>query len=220
MPPTRWDQRFFATTRGQVLLLLRRGVATVDDLARELDLTDNAVRAHLAALERDGLVVQSGVRRGVGKPAHAYALTADAERFFPKPYGAVLGVLLDAVATRLSPDALTDLLRDVGRRIAGHRASPTAPLRKRVEDAVSLLDDLGGHAEIEERDGGFVIKGRSCPLAEAVRASPDACRIAEAMLADAIGAPVRQACDPAIPRCCFEVGSAIAPTAAPPVAER
>ena len=71
MASTRWDQRFFASTRGQVVTLLRQGHATVEDLARALGLTDNAVRAHLAALERDGLVVQSGLRRGTGKPAYA-----------------------------------------------------------------------------------------------------------------------------------------------------
>ncbi|HZA91639.1 MAG TPA: winged helix-turn-helix domain-containing protein, partial [Gemmatimonadales bacterium] len=80
MPPTRWDQRFFASTRGRVVTLLRDGHTTVEDLARALNLTDNAVRTHLSALERDGLVVQSGLRRGVGKPAYTYVLTPDAER--------------------------------------------------------------------------------------------------------------------------------------------
>ena len=31
---TRWDQRFFASTKGQVAALLRRGVATVDAAVR------------------------------------------------------------------------------------------------------------------------------------------------------------------------------------------
>ena len=55
-----------------------------------MGLTDNAVRAHLAALERDRLVVQSGLRRGAGKPSYTYALTPEAESFFPKAYGALL----------------------------------------------------------------------------------------------------------------------------------
>ncbi len=48
-----------ASTRERVLDLLWRGRQTVDELARELGLTDNAVRAHLVALERDGLVVRT-----------------------------------------------------------------------------------------------------------------------------------------------------------------
>ena len=78
-----WNQRFLSSTRGQVVALLRQGHSTVEELARALGLTDNAVRAHLASLERDGLVVQSGLRRGMRKPAYAYALTPDAERLFP-----------------------------------------------------------------------------------------------------------------------------------------
>src|SRR5207249_6425780 len=65
MPRTRWDERFFASTRGRIVQLLRRATSTVDELAEALGLTDNAVRAHLAILERDGLVQQKGVRRGV-----------------------------------------------------------------------------------------------------------------------------------------------------------
>jgi predicted ArsR family transcriptional regulator len=208
MSLNRWDQRFFASTRGQVVMLLRQGHATVEDLAQALDLTDNAVRAHLAALERDGLAVQSGLRRGVGKPAYAYALTPDAERFFPKAYGTLLHLMLDALGERLSADALDDLLRDVGHRLASGQPEPTGDLRKRVDRAVALLGELGGLATVEEQDGGFVIQGCSCPLAAAVEGHPQSCLLAETLLADVIGAPVRQTCDPAIPRCCFEVGVA------------
>jgi predicted ArsR family transcriptional regulator len=48
------NQRFFASTRGRIVTLLRRSSHTVEELAQALDLTDNAVRAHLATLERDG----------------------------------------------------------------------------------------------------------------------------------------------------------------------
>ena len=39
------SQRFFASTRGRIVALLRRESRTVDELAQALDLTDNAVRA-------------------------------------------------------------------------------------------------------------------------------------------------------------------------------
>ena len=71
------NRRFLATTRGQVIALLRRGARTVDELAQALNLTGNGVRAHLATLERDGALRQSGIRRGegAGKPAAVYELT-------------------------------------------------------------------------------------------------------------------------------------------------
>ncbi len=210
MSSTRWDQRFFASTKGQVAALLRRGVTTVEELARELGLTDNAVRSHLAALERDGLVVQSGVRRGVGKPAFTYALTSDAERLFPKAYGALLRLMLDVLAERLPPDTLDDLLREMGHRLAAGQATSTGDLRERVDGATALLGELGGLATVEEQGEGFVILGCSCPLAAAVEGHPETCLLAETLLADVIGVPVRQTCDTETLQCRFEVGTVTA----------
>lgn len=200
------DERFFASTRGRVVALLRRASRTVDELARALDLTDNAVRAHLATLERDGLVRQSGVRRGVGKPAYAYELSLEAERLFPKLYGRVLHQLLDVLAEHLAPDDLGGLLREVGQRVAAGRKAPEGDLRGRVERAIALLGELGGLAELEEHDGTFVIRGYSCPLAAAVPGHPEVCDLVESLLTDIIGAPVRQRCArDGSPSCCFEV---------------
>ena len=54
------QKRFLETTRGQLLTLLRRGPQPIDALAAALDLTPNAIRAHMTALERDGLVRPRG----------------------------------------------------------------------------------------------------------------------------------------------------------------
>jgi predicted ArsR family transcriptional regulator len=70
-----WDQRFLSTTRGQVVVLLGRAPRTVEELATELGVTDNAVRTHLSSLERDGLVRQNGLRRSGGKPAFVFDVT-------------------------------------------------------------------------------------------------------------------------------------------------
>ena len=75
-----WRERLFKSTRGRILELLRTRECTVNDLAEELRLTDNAVRAHLASLERDRLVVQSGMKPGFRKPHATYALGPEAEQ--------------------------------------------------------------------------------------------------------------------------------------------
>jgi predicted ArsR family transcriptional regulator len=192
---TRWDHRFFASTRGQIVALLRRDSRTVDEMAQVLGLTDNAVRAHLATLERDGLVQQRGVRRGIGKPAYAYELTPDAERLFPKAYGPVLSQLLDVLSDQMSPEELEELLRRVGHRIAAAHTPASGDLLARLEVAVDVLNELGGLAELEERDDAFVIRGYSCPLAAAVPGHPAVCSLAETLLTDLVGVPVQECCD-------------------------
>jgi predicted ArsR family transcriptional regulator len=194
-----------------VVTLLRRGGRTVEELARELDLTGNSVRAHLVTLERDGTVRQQGsVRRGSGggKPAYVYELTPEAEDLFPKAYVLVLRGLLDVLAEQLGPEESEALLRSVGRRTAEGQALPTDGTRARLEAAVEVLNELGGLAELEERNGALVIRGYSCPLATVTPGHPEVCRMAETLITELASVPVHECCNRGErPRCCFEVAT-------------
>jgi predicted ArsR family transcriptional regulator len=209
---TNWDAKFFESTRGQIVVLLRRSGRTVEELARALGLTDNGVRAHLAVLERDGIARQRGsVRRGSGggKPAYIYELTLEAEDLFPKAYEPTLGRLLEVLYERLGPEETEALLRSVGRRLVEGKTVPTHGTRARLEAAAGVLSELGGLAELEEQDGTLVIRGYSCPLAAVTQEHPEVCRMAEALVAEVAGVLVHECCDRSErPRCCFEVVTA------------
>lgn len=203
-----WSHRFLTSTRGRLIALLRRDTRTVDDLASALNLTDNAVRAHLAALERDGIVRQCGVRRdgSVGKPAFAYELTADAEQFFAKPYATVLNEMLTVLDGTLAPDDMERLLRTIGARMAREYPPGQGDARMRLEAAVGALNQLGGLAELDVEGDNLSLRGYSCPLAAVVPGHPDACRLAEAFVSEVAGVPIRECCDRgAVPHCRFEV---------------
>ncbi len=195
MSLSNWNQRFFTSTRGQIITLLRRSSHTVDELAQTLGLTDNAIRAHLATLERDGFVKQHGVRRGSGKPSFVYELTPEAEYLFPKFYGQVLDQLLEVLDERLRTEELEDLLRTVGQRIAAKWNFPPGDLSVRLEAAVEVLNEIGGMAELEIGEETFCIRGYSCPLAAAVPGHPEVCHLAESLLAELVGVPVKEQCE-------------------------
>jgi predicted ArsR family transcriptional regulator len=207
-----WDERFFHSTRGRIVSLLRRSKCTVEDLARALDLTDNGVRAHLAVLERDAIVRQRGSLRrtsGGGKPAYVYELTQEGEELFPKAYEPTLRRLLEVLSERLGLEESEALLRSVGRRLAEEHSTLVDGVHVRLETAVEVLNELGGLAELEERDGTVVIRGYSCPLAAVTPDHPEVCRMAEALVAEVAGVSVQEHCDRGErPRCCFEVASA------------
>src|SRR5688572_961134 len=160
----------------------------------KLELTDNAVRSHLLSLERDGLIRQSGVRRGARKPHFSYELTDEAERLFPKAYDALLNQLITALKGRLPPAALEDVLREVGRSLAARHSSETTPddLEGRVQNALGVLKAIGGAPSVEREDGGIVIRSGGCPLAAAVVEHPEVCGLAETLVAEIVGLPVRE----------------------------
>jgi predicted ArsR family transcriptional regulator len=207
-----FDRNFFESPRGRMVTLLRWRGLTVDELATGVGLTNNGVRAHLAVLERDGIVRQRGsVRRssGGGKPAYVYELTQEAEDLFPKAYEPTLRRLLDVLSDQLGPEESETLLRSVGRRLAEEQYTQADGAHARLEAAVEVLNELGGLAELEERDGTVVIRGYSCPLVGVTADHPEVCRMAEALVAEVAGVSVQEHCDRGErPRCCFEIASA------------
>lgn len=203
------SQRFLETTRGRILGLLRCDTRTVEELAQALDLTDNAVRAHLSTLERDGMVRSAGVRRGTGagKPSTVYELPPGAEVVFSRAYPPMLGALLEELVAQLPSEQMEALLAATGRRLAEPLLPPgTASRTARLRAAAEVLNALGGAASLEEGEGGTIIRGCGCPLASTVARRPEICRAFEALLSEVVGVPVRQCCHRGErPSCCFEV---------------
>jgi predicted ArsR family transcriptional regulator len=188
-----WDKRLLASTRGQVIALLRRRGYTVEELAQALDLTDNAIRAQLTTLERDGLVRQHGVRRSGSRPAVIYRLTQQAEKIFPKAYEPSLRHLVSILLER--PEECEQLLRLTGRRIAQEQGLSGGDAGERLQRSVAVLGNLGALVEVEEQEGTTYICGYSCPLAEVTAKHKEACKLLEAMLAELIGLPVQERCE-------------------------
>jgi predicted ArsR family transcriptional regulator len=106
----------------------------------------------------------------------------------------------------LGPEEAEALLRSVGRHIAEGQPVSADGVHARLEAAVGVFNELGGLAELEKRDGSFVIRGYSCPLAAVTLDHPEVCRMAETLLTELAGVPIYEHCDRGErPRCCFEV---------------
>ncbi len=207
MPSRDWSRRFLDSTRGRIIARLRRGPATVEELAALTGLTRNGIRVHLSTLERDGWISGSAVRRsaGPGKPATLYALLPEAEALLSSAYRPLLLALLAELGAR-EPAARRDTwLRKAGGRLAvslGAAASGSA--RQRI---VRLLAALGAEVDVVERQRGrYEVRGFGCPVAEAVGVEPKVCRAVTALLAGALGATVTERCErEGGARCRFDV---------------
>ena len=200
-------------TRARIIDLIRRSPSSVTEIAARLDLTYNAVRAHLTALERDGLIRRAGLRRGDTRPAMVYELAPGVEDALSRAYMPFASHLVRALGARMPDVELAALMHDVGRRLASEWPRTRGPLLERVEAASVLLQELGAPNEIERASGMVRIRGLNCVLAAAVNGQPHVCRAMESLLEELIESPVRECCDRgARPRCCFEI--AVASTSA------
>jgi predicted ArsR family transcriptional regulator len=199
--------RGLAGTRARIVDLLRRAPLTAKEVASRLELTHNAVRVHLAALQRDGLVREGGMQPSASRPAVIYELASGAEALFSRAYIPFVAHLVRVLGERLTSDELDDLMHVVGHRVAADQPRLRGDLSTRVQAASALLEELGGANHVERVNGGFVIRGYGCLLAEAIHGRREVCRAMESFLAELVEAPVNECCRRGErPRCCFEIG--------------
>lgn len=188
------DHREQGETRAQIVQLLRRqGQMTAAELSETLGIGAVGVRQHLALLDRDGMVHTVGVRRGVGRPSHLYALTEQATGLFPKRYDRLALDAIGFVASQGGDEAVDQLF--AARRLQlSKQLAPRLAGRDRagqVAELAAILTEQGYMCEYrQEADGSFVLAEHNCPVDCVARDYPQACEHELKLYEDLLGAPM------------------------------
>jgi predicted ArsR family transcriptional regulator len=109
---------------------------------------------------------------------------------------------------QVDPRKLRAGMRVAGRKIAQeHLTDLQGKTREeRIDAALGILKELGGAASFREENGKHFIYGNGCPIAAATANHPEACLLAESLLTEIIGSPVKEHCiRGAAPSCRFQV---------------
>jgi predicted ArsR family transcriptional regulator len=162
-----------------LILLKTRGPQTTADLGRAAGVSGEAARQQLARLAADGLVVPTVEPRGVGRPAHVWALTEAGNARFPDAHGELTVQLIRSIRTQLGEDVLD---RIIDARAVESRAAYAAAL----EGASDLGDRVARLAEARSREGymaesgtdggGYVLVENHCPICVAATSCQGFCR--------------------------------------------
>jgi DeoR family suf operon transcriptional repressor len=156
--------------RAVLYALRRRGQATADDIARQLDMTVSGARQHLAALVEDGFAEAAELPRPEGQRGRAqlaYTVTDRADALFPKAYGELTNELLGYASEADSGliDTLFARRRDERIRNATERLARKRTLKAKVAELTRILDDDGYLATCEDvAPGVFRIVEHNCAI--------------------------------------------------------
>jgi predicted ArsR family transcriptional regulator len=187
--------RFFASTRGKIVTeLRRRGSASAADLAREFGLSPNAVRQQLVVLERDGLVLETPVRRGPTKPTLEFSLTDEAGKLFPQAHDKMLAAVLREVRDQFGTPAVDRIFDGLSKRAidrARQHVTAEAPEQK-VAQLTEMLRASGVVAEYSLIDGGFALHEHNCPYSNVAQEHPEMCQVIHNVIEDTIGGEHQQ----------------------------
>ena len=169
------------------LLLRNKGGMTVDELSRQLEITRNAVRQHLAALESDGLTETGISRPSGGRPEQLYVLSNKGKEMFPRQYSWFAELVVDSIRDDAGEEGLKQRLDLMGERIAdkllAENPAAVSP-QKQVEKLAELMQTMGystGAASMIE--GEPVIEADNCIFHNLAMKNPDICRFDLAMMA-------------------------------------
>jgi len=152
---------------------------SIDDLAQALSVTRTAVRQHLAALERDGLVMRGATRPTGRRPEQLHQLTEHGRELFPRQYPLLANLLIGEVAGLLGEPALLALMRQLGRKLA-------KDLQPEVVDEAQIVQHMnaaGYEAEVFFRSGGEPqIVAHNCVFHHLAKAHPVVCELDLALI--------------------------------------
>jgi len=161
------------------LLLKTKPGLTADELSKGLKITRNAVRQHLAALERDGLIAPGATRPSGGRPQQLYVLTGKGKEVFPRHYSWLAQLVVEAIKRDRGSAALSERLAAIGSGVAGQmRAqSPGHETREqKVEKLAAAMDRLGYNARRPATAGKApVIEAYNCVFHELAAKHPEIC---------------------------------------------
>lgn len=187
-------QREQGETRQQILdLLCRHKSLTATELSEALGIGAVGIRQHLALLERDGLVRVAGLRRGVGRPSHLYALTESAEQLFPRRYDRLAADALAFVEQHGGPDAVAEFFEARRRKLSEQYAPRLAGKNRseQVAELATILNEQGYMCDWQQLDdGSFLITEHNCPIDCVARDHQQACTQELKLYEDLLGVPL------------------------------
>ncbi|KKL00442.1 hypothetical protein LCGC14_2628740, partial [marine sediment metagenome] len=149
-------------TRKQVIMLLKKNsLQSVAHLSEQMSITSMAVRQHLMALEKQGIITYKPKKSGIGRPVFLYSLTEKARDIFPKSYADFIREMLSIIEDedgRKKVDRLFQLRKERAKTSRFKSLSNHEGLDNKVSELAVILNDEGFMVELEEDKDKYILK--------------------------------------------------------------
>ncbi len=168
--------------------------ANVEALAEAAQVSPVTVRHHLNALQADGLIQSTSIRRKVGRPYYVYSLSEEGHELFPKRYVRLANRLLDELKSRLPDEALQEVFHSVVQSVMEEHRGEFEHLsfEDRLDYLVDLLGEEGFLASWEKSQDGYILTEYSCPYISVGETHSEICNIDKEIIVNVLQSPIQQ----------------------------
>lgn len=162
------------------LLLRNKMGLTVVELAERLEITRNAVRQHVVALEKARLVTQGKTRPSGGRPEQLYLLTDTGRDLFPHHYSWFAQLIVESIKHEVGADKLRKRLGEMGAEVARQLRSQHSGLEsqgEKVKKLTEIMEEMGYDARnATVHDGTDTIEADNCIFHDLAMKNPEICQ--------------------------------------------
>ena len=186
-------------TQQQLLRLLNKhkNGLTISELTELLNISRNAVKQHLTALEKKNLISSGSLQKTAGRPTQAYVLTESGREHFPRKYSWFAQILLEQIRAEKDQKGLIKFLDKIGKNISAQYLPQLKKFKgkERVSEVAAILTELGYEAEaVTSKDKTEVAKLEvsNCVFFHLASGCPEICGFDLSLLSSLTGQGIEQ----------------------------
>lgn len=152
------------SSRREILKILKKERATVDDLSSQIGISPTAIRQHLTILEGENLVKRERLKEGIGRPKVLYATTEKAENFFPKYYSWLTTRMIKEIIQQDGEEKIAGIFNNIGDYFSHpykERVQGKA-LEEKLTQIIEILNEWGSFASLEKTQTHYLLTTYNC----------------------------------------------------------
>ncbi|MEQ1739489.1 MAG: HTH domain-containing protein [Methyloglobulus sp.] len=169
------------------LLLENKEGLCIDEMAKALHISRNAVQQHISVLELEGYLQAGELNKTAGRPVRRYVLTEAGINSFPKQYAWFSKLMLTDLKSEIGSDAFQRYMYKLGNNLSQsykYRFMGKKPDERR-EELLKLMDDLGFKTGSKADQSGIeptTIKAYNCIFHDLAQKHNEICQFDIALM--------------------------------------
>ena len=165
-------------------LLFKKIGLTIDDLAKELRISRNAVQQHTLALEKGGYIEKGELTSTGGRPSQVYVLSEKGVDLFPKQYSWFSELLLGSLKSQLGTEGLEIKMHEIAKNLANSLKPKLAgmSLPEKIFEVSRIMQELGFETEVDEGEELPAIVAHNCVYHHLAKEFEEVCQLDRSLL--------------------------------------
>lgn len=174
------------------LLIENKAGLYIDEIAKALGISRNAVQQHITVLESEGYLQAGDLNKTAGRPVRRYVLTEAGINSFPKQYAWFSTLMLTDLKSEIGAEAFQRYMHKLGEnlsktyqyRFTGKQA------HEKQEELLKIMDELGfmtGNKADSDEHNQATITASNCVFHDLAQKHNEICQFDIALMTSLLG---------------------------------